>query len=483
MVVPMAALTAVPTVVLTVVPMAALTVEPMAVPTVVPTAARTVAQVADLGVATGGADGPATASDRPALRRCTSLEPDRFAAEVWGRTASLSRREDLPTGFGDLFSLDAVDELVSTHGLRTPFLRVAKDGRTLPASRFTRGGGVGATITDQVADDALARLFADGCTIVLQGLHRIWGPVVDLAQALMADLGHPVQVNAYVTPPQSQGFGAHYDVHDVFVLQVAGEKHWTIHAPVRDAPLRDEPWADRRAAVERQAAGEPLLDVTLRPGDALYLPRGFLHAATALGGTSAHLTVGVHTWTRHHLLEQVVAGLARGGSDAASALRASLPLGVDVTDPASIADDLQATVDALTAVLAEVRAQDVARRLEGQADDARRAAPVGPMAQARAVEAVDLWTRLRWRPYLRARLDVEPADDGARLVVRTPETTVRLPLAARAAVERLLAGEVVAAAEIGDLDAADDVDAGTLTDLDRLDVARALLRQALAVPA
>ena len=58
-----------------------------------PTAARTVAQVADLGVATGGADGPGTAPDRSALRRCTSLEPDRFAAEVWGRTVSLSRRE------------------------------------------------------------------------------------------------------------------------------------------------------------------------------------------------------------------------------------------------------------------------------------------------------------------------------------------------------------------------------------------------------
>jgi NAD(P)-dependent dehydrogenase (short-subunit alcohol dehydrogenase family) len=49
---------------------------------------------------------------------------------------------------------------------------------------------------------------------------------------LAADLGHPTQVNAYITPPSSRGFSPHYDVHDVFVLQVAGEKHWRIHEPV-----------------------------------------------------------------------------------------------------------------------------------------------------------------------------------------------------------------------------------------------------------
>ncbi len=477
---------AVPIVVRTEVPMGAQTVARTEVPTAVPTAARTVAQAADLGSGTDGAVGPASSGpDRPALRRCTSLDPDAFAREVWGRSASLSRREDLPAGFADLFSLDAVDALVSRQGLRTPFLRVAKNGETLPPAGFTRGGGVGATVADQVADDQLARLFADGCTIVLQGVHRVWSPVVDFAQDLMADLGHPVQVNAYVTPPQSQGFGDHYDVHDVFVLQVAGEKRWMIHEPVRPAPLRDEPWGDRRAAVERAAVTEPLLDVTLRPGDALYLPRGYLHAAQALGETSAHLTVGIHPWTRSHLVEQLVAGVARPDTPAAEGLRTSLPLGVDVTDPSAIATELEATISALTAALADVRAADVARRLERQADGASRAAPVGPMAQARALAAVDLWTRLRWRPHLRARLATQTGPDGAQeLVVRTPEATVRVPAAAREAVDRLLSGDVLIPAEIGALAGADGTPAdGTLADGDRLEVARTLLREALVVPA
>ena len=88
-------------------------------------------------------------------------------------------------------------------------------------------------------------------------------------------------------------------MHDVFVLQVAGEKHWTIHEPVLQAPLRDQPWTERRDAVRERAAEPPVIDAVLRPGDALYLPRGYLHSARALGGVSAHLTVGVHPVTRH----------------------------------------------------------------------------------------------------------------------------------------------------------------------------------------
>ncbi|MGZ4626276.1 MAG: JmjC domain-containing protein, partial [Kineosporiaceae bacterium] len=265
--------TAVPTAALTAGRMAALTQLPAPAAaraattwTAAPTAAQTVAQGADVEVRSGGGGAGGGPADRPALRRCTHLEPVVFAERVWGHDCSLSTREQLPGGFGDLFDLGAVDRLVSRQGLRTPFLRVARDGQTFPAARFTRGGGVGATIADQVDDAALARLFADGATIVLQGLHRTHPPLIDFSQALTRDLGHPVQINAYVTPPQSQGFSDHYDVHDVFVLQVAGEKRWLVHEPVLRHPTRNQPWTDRTAAVEAAARTEPVLDVVLRPG-------------------------------------------------------------------------------------------------------------------------------------------------------------------------------------------------------------------------
>ena len=140
-----------------------------------------------------------------ALARCVACSAREFAEGHWGRAPRLSRAAELSSGFIDLIDATAVDELVSQRGLRTPFLRMAKDGAVRPAASFTRGGGAGAAIADQAADDKVLAALADGSTLVLQGLHRTWPPLVDFSARLADELGHPVQVNAYVTPPQSPG--------------------------------------------------------------------------------------------------------------------------------------------------------------------------------------------------------------------------------------------------------------------------------------
>ena len=200
---------------------AAPTVAPAAVATAVPTVG---------GRPPAGADGEPTlivtdlATTARAVRRCArciACAVDEFAAEHWGtRAAADPRRRARPATSTDLLDAAAVDELVSRRGLRTPFLRMAKDGTVLPPARFTRGGGAGAGIADQAADDRVLAQLADGATLVLQGLHRTWPPLVDFGSRLADELGHPVQINAYITPPQNHGFAPHYDVHDVFVLQV-----------------------------------------------------------------------------------------------------------------------------------------------------------------------------------------------------------------------------------------------------------------------
>ena len=293
-----------------------------------------------------------------------------------------------------------MDELLSRRGLRTPFIRLARNGAVVDSSSFTGGGGVGAEIADQVRDDRVAALFAEGTTVVLQALHRTWPAVIEFATELGAELGHPVQANAYVTPPSSRGFSAHYDVHDVFVLQLAGRKHWTMHAPVHPDPLRDQPWNDHAAAVAARARDDaPAIDTVLEPGDAMYLPRGWLHAATALGEVSAHLTVGIHVVTRFALVEALTALVA-----ADPRLRASLPLGIDVADPAA-------------ARAAPRRGPRGARRRPrprpgrrrgpagARAGVVRRAARTGrPVAVATFAEGLAAGDTVRLRPGLRFRL-------------------------------------------------------------------------------
>ncbi|MEO6090529.1 MAG: cupin domain-containing protein [Umezawaea sp.] len=397
------------------------------------------------------------------MRRCVGIDPDRFADEHWGRVPLVTPAAELPRPFDDLFDLDQADELLSRRGLRTPFLRVARDGSVLGLAQFTRGGGVGAEVGDQVADDRVAALFAEGSTLVLQGLHRLWPPLIDFATDLCADLGHPVQVNAYLTPPQSQGFSAHYDVHDVFVLQVAGHKRWRVHEPVHPDPLRDQPWAGHADAVAECAGREPLIDRVLAPGDALYLPRGYLHSAVAQGEISAHLTVGVHVVTRYALVEAL---LALAGLDAD--LRTSLPLGVDVADPEQLAPHVADVVKLLGGVLADTDPADVADRVRKRVWAGNRPRPLAPLAQVTAARTADVGTAVRWRPGLRHRLRTE----GDRVVLDLPHDRMTLPANTAAALGRLAGGEVVVVGALPGLSADDQ----------RV-LVRRLLKEGVVVPA
>ncbi len=353
---------------------------------------------------------------------------DAFAATHWGRAPLLSRAADLP-GVPHGFGSGAVDELLARRALRTPFLRMARDGATLDAREFTLGGGVGAAVGDQVSEDRVLRLFAEGATIVLQGLHRAWGPVQDVAQDLAADLGHPVQVNGYVTPPQNRGFDDHYDVHDVFVVQVEGEKHWRVRPPVLDAPLRNQPWTDRRDAVSAAADADPVVDAVLRPGDVLYLPRGWLHSATALGGTSIHLTFGVHVWTLRHLADDLVRAATRH-LDADPEVRAALPVGVDALDAGTPAAARKVVREALERALDAVSDDELAATLAQRVRSAQRAEPLGVLAQHAAATA----PTTRWR----ARAHLAPRWEDGVLVTRAGRVPVEPD--EREAVDALLAG-------------------------------------------
>jgi lysine-specific demethylase/histidyl-hydroxylase NO66 len=398
-----------------------------------------------------GASGPAVA-DASRLSPLARLvgDVDDFGATAWGRDPLLRPAAD-PEGFDDLLTEAAVDELLSERGLRTPFLRVAKAGSTLPTSAFTAPGGVGAGIADQVSDDKLSALFAGGSTLVLQGLHRVWPPIVDFCQDLAAELGHPVQANAYVTPPQNQGFDDHYDVHDVFVLQIAGRKKWSIRAPVLPSPLRDQPWTDRREAVRQAAEQDPVIETVLEPGDTLYLPRGYLHSATALGGVTVHLTLGVHAWNRFTVAEELVALALRGLADDEQA-RGSLGLGTSLA-----ADELD--VDLVAKLVREaidsLDPDEVAERMRSRRRTSQRAAPVGPLAQHALAATLGDDTVVRLRRHLDATVAAErlTSRGGSVSVAGVPTDVIR----------RLLAEDSLTAGELG------------------LDTARALIEAGLVV--
>jgi len=402
--------------------------------------------------------------ERPALARLLAISPQTFAAEYWAERPLFTRASELPRTFGDLFSAGAVDELVTRRALRTPFVRMATEGSVLNAARFTAPGGFGAEIADQVSADKVLDEFAAGATLVLQGLHRTWAPLAEYTRQLVADLGHPAQVNAYITPASARGFDPHYDVHDVFVIQIAGEKRWRIHAPVHPNPLRDQPWDEHRAAVARQAQNTPEIEETFRPGDVLYLPRGWIHSATALGGTSIHLTIGVAALTRHDVLKEVLAAAAQN-----EGLRAALPLGVDFTDPAVVSALVADAVDDLARFSRDDpdQAGQVAGRLARRVRNSTRPEPIAPLATIEGAAALHEATTVSLRHGLDARIG-DAADGQVALVL--PGKTVTLPAEAGRALDAVLVGETIRAGDLPGLDSASS-----------LVVARRLVREGVLV--
>ncbi len=178
-------------------------------------------------------------------------------------------------------------------GTRQPAFRLVRAGTTLAASVGTRSAGMGnRDLTDVIAPNKVLAEYRAGATVSLQGLHHTDWRMARLANNVALALDHPVQVNAYLSPPNATGLDLHFDFHDVLVVQLAGAKRWRVWTPLARAthPVRGK-HAVRMPAPEE--LDDPVMDVELMPGDCLYLPRGTPHAAQTLDTASDHLTVGV----------------------------------------------------------------------------------------------------------------------------------------------------------------------------------------------
>jgi hypothetical protein len=290
-----------------------------------------------------------TALDLPRLLH--PVEPEVFFRDFWEREALLVGRDD-PAHYDGLFALRDVESVIAF--TRPKF---ASPDDLMP------GGAARSFIQGLLPDDEAAAgaypdlggvraAFARGKTLILTAMQCRWGPVAALCRRLEERFGCPVHTNLYLSPPGAQGFDAHYDTHEVFVLQIEGAKHWRLYGSARELPLAEE-----RATFARGKLGPPTREATLRPGDLLYLPRGHVHEAFTSDRLSLHLTVGVKVYRWSDLLHQVV--------DAVSArdvrFRASLPPGLLTNCPAAAAGERLREL--LTALAEGARADEAVGRL------------------------------------------------------------------------------------------------------------------------
>jgi ribosomal protein L16 Arg81 hydroxylase len=233
-------------------------------------------------------------------------------------------RKPLHLSRGDAHYYDSIltngdlEIIISSADLRYPAIQLARNGSYLAAEAYTKNTKHGSEFFNGVPDiGQIQSEYRSGATVVLPALQRTWAPLRELCAALENEFSHAVHANAYLTPGDSPGFTPHYDTHEVFVLQIAGTKQWRIYEPPLALPHRTQSFTPIGYALPA-----PILELELKPGDLLYLPRGYVHAANTSHSHSAHITIGMTVYTWVELISELLAA-----SKEIAGFRTALPPG------------------------------------------------------------------------------------------------------------------------------------------------------------
>lgn len=203
--------------------------------------------------------------------------------------------------------LKALDRYACYQQPAPPAIRVLRQGVDVPPQDYLRStpAAFGGHVLHRVSERKLAAVVDGGATVVLNGVHHSVDPVRAFALLLAWKTGVRTQANAYLSAHRSTGFPRHCDGHDVLVVQLAGEKHWTLCKPVWEEPTGTiVPEIDYSRAIPHDS-------LTLRPGSLLYLPRGWIHEAESSNHGSVHVTFGLLPWTGVDYLHWLVEMLSR----------------------------------------------------------------------------------------------------------------------------------------------------------------------------
>jgi 50S ribosomal protein L16 3-hydroxylase len=148
-------------------------------------------------------------------------------------------------------------------------------------------------------------------TLLVQGLDVH----LDAAQALLSRFRFvpDARLDDLMVSYASDGgsVGPHIDSYDVFLLQVAGRRRWRYGRCARPVLRNGVP-------LKMLQRFEPTESHQLEPGDMLYLPPGWAHEGTAVGGDCMTASIGFRAPTQAELARVLLERLADNGGDGPS---------------------------------------------------------------------------------------------------------------------------------------------------------------------
>ena len=317
-----------------------------------------------------------------------------------------------------LFPWATINRLIDSDVLPPDRLRVVRANTPILPPMFRHTDG-----TQRLRAGAFQALLRQGVSLVVNAVDDLVPEIGRLADAIERRLGHRAWVNAYLSFGRGSALRAHWDSHDVLVLQVHGSKRWRSYGTPMPFPVENH---GPREPFGREVAWEGLLE----PGDVLYLPRGEVHEAALEGPNSVHLTIGIQTlsgidflrWLAARAAADVLArmDLTRVGGEAALRLHET-----------RLKERLHALIDSAS----------IATYLDAE-DENRKPRPLLSIG---LFEGLDAATLIVPAPRRRIRLPAEGEADRDVVIGGEPH---RLSAAARRVLDLLLARDGLA---FGDL--------------------------------
>jgi hypothetical protein len=223
------------------------------------------------------------------------MAPEAFFAEYHDRQPLYLRGE--PAKFASVLSWRQINRLLDmTHIWTSHSLKLVLDGVPVPPEQYcvraaTRDAGVPGLQPDARRVREWVRR---GASVVMNDVDSLTPGLAAVSEALEAAGLGKAQANVYISWQSHKAFPAHYDTHDVWAVQVEGEKTWNVWEGRAEWPIAHPMFRGEGQEHHERAKGALRAKVVMKPGDLLYLPRGWYHDALAEAPASVHVAYGVH---------------------------------------------------------------------------------------------------------------------------------------------------------------------------------------------
>ena len=240
-----------------------------------------------------------------------------------------------PTKYATLIDSDDINRMLSKTVVGLGTVRIRQpNGRQVALDEFSVPVDINRdrrAIRADVMEGQLkagATLSIEHCESLFPDLHEM---CCTLAEAFMAR----VYATLFLVYTPERPCGLHWDDRDMFVCQVAGRKHWPLYKPPYENPLLDH----RRTSYQTPAY-ESAQEFTLKPGESLYIPRGWAHNPAAIEEGSMHVAFAIAMPTGIDLLDWIRADLSKTSAE----IRGDLPLTLPPSGRSTYANRLREIV-------------------------------------------------------------------------------------------------------------------------------------------